>query len=446
MRNTLTSLLIMALVSPLALAQVDVHSHMIPDSYLQAVKAHGMEMDEGFPIPSWDIDAHLQFMDEAGIRTSVLTMPAPQPFFGNAAESAAVCRTFNEEAAALKARYPKRFLFCAALPLPDVQAALREARYALETLGADGVKLATNSYGQYLGDPELEPLMAYLNARKAVIITHPHKPSAANDRLIAAVPLASYEYLAETTRAILNMVAHDVMVRYPDLKIVVPHCGSFLPNALPRFKGLMPVMVAQGYMQPVDVEANLSKVYFDLAGAATDDAIDALLTITEPSHILYGSDYPYVAAPALVGARKSLEARLASHGLDPEDILSRNAARLFGEDIPVRKYGTRIVRLAEIEVYPDKLEDYLAYAKEVGTVSMAVEPGVIGLFSMQDKADPSKVYILEVYADQQAYQNHIQTAHFKKYKEGTADMVKSLKLIDTNPLVSAELNKKAIKH
>ena len=268
----------------------------------------------------------------------------------------------------------------------------------------------------------------------------------ARDRLIAAVPLASYEYLAETTRAILNMVSHDVMVRYPDLKIVVPHCGSFLPNALPRFKGLMPVMVAQGYMQPVDVEANLSKIYFDLAGAATDDAIDALLTITEPSHILYGSDYPYVAAPALVGAKKSLEARLASHGLDPEDILSRNAARLFGEDIPVRKYGTRIVRLAEIEVYPDKLEDYLAYAKEVGTVSMAVEPGVIGLFSMQDKADPSKVYILEVYADQQAYQSHIQTAHFKKYKEGTADMVKSLKLIDTNPLVSAELNKKAIKH
>ena len=434
------------LFSGICNAQVDVHSHMIPDSYLEAVKAHGMEMDEGFPIPSWDIDAHLQFMDEAGIRTSVLTMPAPQPFFGDAAESVAVCRTFNEEAAALKARYPERFLFCAALPLPDVQAALREARYALETLGADGVKLATNSYGQYLGDPELEPLMAYLNARKAVIITHPHKPSAANDRLIAAVPLASYEYLAETTRAILNMVAHDVMVRYPDLKIVVPHCGSFLPNALPRFKGLMPVMVAQGYMQPVDVEANLSKVYFDLAGAATDDAIDALLTITEPSHILYGSDYPYVAAPALVGAKKSLEARLASHGLDPEDILSRNAARLFGEDIPIREYGTRIVRLAEIEVYPDKLEDYLAYAKEVGTVSMAVEPGVIGLFSMQDKADPSKVYILEVYADQQAYQNHIQTAHFKKYKEGTAEMVKSLKLIDTNPLVSAELNKKAIKH
>ena len=441
----LLSIISLMSISIIGSAQIDVHCHMISNAYLEAVKAHGMEMDEGFPIPGWDADAHLQFMDEAGIRTSVLTMPAPQPYFGDGAESSAICRKYNEEAAALKALHPGRFLFCAALPLPDVERALEEAKYALEVLGADGVKLASNSYGQYLGDPELEPLMAYLNSRKAVIITHPHKPSAANDKLIAAVPLASYEYLAETTRAILNMVAHDVLVRYPELKVVVPHCGSFLPNALPRFKGLLPVMINQGYMQPVDVDANISRLYFDLAGAATDDVIESLLTITEPSHILYGSDYPYVAAPALVGAKKSLEARLASHGLDPEDVLSRNAARLFGADIPVREYGDRIVRLAEIEVYPDKLDEYLAFAKEVGTVSMSVEPGVIGLFSMQDKAAPCKVYILEVYADNEAYQAHLKTAHFKKYKEGTAQMVKSLKLIDTNPLVTATLNKSAVR-
>ncbi|MBQ8061612.1 MAG: amidohydrolase [Bacteroidales bacterium] len=320
----------MALSAQFAAGQIDLHSHMIPASYLEAVKAHGMEMDEGFPIPSWSAEAHLKFMDEAGIRTSVLTMPAPQPYFGDGSESAAVCRKFNEEAAALKALHPGRFLFCAALPLPDVGKAIEEAEYALEVLGADGVKLASNCYGQYLGDEELEPLMAYLNEKKAVIITHPHKPSAANDKLIASVPLASYEYLAETTRAILNMVAHDVLVRYPDLKVVVPHCGSFLPNALPRFKGLLPVMIAQGYMRPVDVDANLSRLYFDLAGAATDDVIETLLTITEPSHILYGSDYPYVAAHALIGAKKSLEARLTTHGLDPQDVFSKNAGRLFG--------------------------------------------------------------------------------------------------------------------
>ena len=122
-----------------------------------------------------------------------------------------------------------------------------------------------------------------------------------------------------------------------------------------------------------------------------------------------------------------------------------DTARLFGEEIPLREYGERIVRLAQIEVFPGKLEEYMAYAKEVGTVSMATEPGVIGLFSMQDKEDPYRIYILEVYADQQAYQSHLKTAHFKKYKEGTADMVKSLKLTDTNPMVTAKLDKTAIK-
>ena len=79
-------------------------------------------------------------MDEAGIQTSVLTMSAPQPFFGDVAESAAICRKFNEEAAALKALHPGRFLFCAALPLPDVEAAIAEARYALEgRLAAHGL-------------------------------------------------------------------------------------------------------------------------------------------------------------------------------------------------------------------------------------------------------------------------------------------------------------------
>ena len=122
MKRLLTGMILMALFSQAVRAQIDMHCHMIPDSYLEAVKARGMEMDE------------------AGIQTSVLTMSAPQPFFGDVAESAAICRKFNEEAAALKALHPGRFLFCAALPLPDVEAAIAEARYALEgRLAAHGL-------------------------------------------------------------------------------------------------------------------------------------------------------------------------------------------------------------------------------------------------------------------------------------------------------------------
>ena len=448
MKKIITLLLMAAITCSLS-AQIDLHSHAVTDSYLAFVKAHHAEMDEGFPIPGWNVEKHLAFMDRAGIETSVLTMPAPQPWFGNGKEAAAACRQWNEECALLKARHPGRFLFCAALPLPDVPRALEEARYALDVLGADGVKLATNAYGQYLGDPALDTLMAFLNERRAVVILHPHKPSAVNAQLIADVPLASYEYLAETTRALLNMLAHNTLVRYPNLKVVVPHCGSFLPTALPRFRSLLPVMVKQGIMQPVDIDTQLARLYYDLAGAPTDDVIDMLLTVTTPDHLLYGSDYPYVAEPLLEAAKRLLAARLPRHGIDPQTVFTDNARRLFGEDIPdsppcqggVPRRGEgvqqtdRITRLAEIEVDPDQLEAYMQHAIEVGNISMATEPGVLTLFSMQDKTNPAKIYILEVYADNAAYQRHIQTPHFRKYKESTAAMVRSLKLIDVNPLV-----------
>ena len=78
-RNILT--LAMLMTATILNAQIDLHSHAITDDYINFVKANGAEMDEGFPIPSWNVESHIAFMDKAGIKTSVLTMPAPQPFF-----------------------------------------------------------------------------------------------------------------------------------------------------------------------------------------------------------------------------------------------------------------------------------------------------------------------------------------------------------------------------
>ena len=238
----------------------------------------------------------------------------------------------NEASAELKQRYPGRFRFCAALPLPDVEAAIREAIYALDTLGADGVKLATNSRGQYVGDEALDPLMEVLNERHAVVILHPHRPTPCPKEIIATTPLAMYEYPAESTRAVVNMLARNVLVRYPNLKVVVPHCGSFLPLALPRMKSILPAMVSQGCMQPIDWEANLSRLYFDLAGNPTAEVLHALLTITTPDHILYGSDYPYLPDAVLQANLERLKQTLAADGElagYADRILGRNAEQLF---------------------------------------------------------------------------------------------------------------------
>ena len=91
----------------------------------------------------WEVERHLAFMDKMGIETSVLTLPAPLPFYGDREKSREIVRKANRAFHDIRARYPGRFLFCASLPLPDVEGALDEARYALEELRADGIRLAT---------------------------------------------------------------------------------------------------------------------------------------------------------------------------------------------------------------------------------------------------------------------------------------------------------------
>ena len=311
-----------------ALAQgvMDVHSHIITPGFVSALESEGRLMEEGFPLPKYDVESHLRWMDETGVETSVLTLAAPQP------SSADVVRATNEEAARIKREHPGRFLFCAALPLPDVDAAISEAIYALDVLKADGIKLATNVKGQYLGAPELDTLFAVLNERRAVIILHPHCPDPVNHEVMAQTPLAMQEYLSETTRAVTNMISRNVLARYPNVKVVVPHCGAYLPLAIPRMKSLTPVMQANKMVGNIDWEANLATLYYDLAGAHSPETIRMMLTITTPDHLLYGSDYPYVAPEVLT---QSL-ARMKQYLTDEPDLapfkemfLYKNAQQLF---------------------------------------------------------------------------------------------------------------------
>ena len=95
---------------------------------------------------------------------------------------------------------------------------------------------------------------------------------------------------------------------------------------------------------------------------------------------------------------------------------------------------TMIVRLAEIEVYPQYLKEYLEFANEVDRLSVEREPGVVCLFPMQSAEDSTKIRILEIYASEEAYQQHLKTDHFQKYKQGTLHMVKDLKLPTMKPL------------
>jgi quinol monooxygenase YgiN len=98
----------------------------------------------------------------------------------------------------------------------------------------------------------------------------------------------------------------------------------------------------------------------------------------------------------------------------------------------------QMVRLAKIQVDPSQLAQYNTALKEQMATAIRVEPGVLTYYAVADKADPSHITILEIYADTAAYKSHIETPHFKKYKETVQHMVKSLELIDVNLIGSAK--------
>lgn len=101
---------------------------------------------------------------------------------------------------------------------------------------------------------------------------------------------------------------------------------------------------------------------------------------------------------------------------------------------PMQKDG--IVRLSKIEVLPEHLDEYVVFASEVGEVSLRTEPGVLTMYAVADKENPCMITILEIYASKESYEKHILSEHFRKYKQGTLHMVKSLELCDQTPLNS----------
>jgi quinol monooxygenase YgiN len=95
----------------------------------------------------------------------------------------------------------------------------------------------------------------------------------------------------------------------------------------------------------------------------------------------------------------------------------------------------RIVRLAELEIQPDQLEAYKVALEEEIETSIRIEPGVLTLYAVSVKDHPEQIRLFEIYRDAASYQAHLQSAHFTRYKRQTRQMVKSLALLDTAPIM-----------
>lgn len=276
--------------------RIDVHTHVIPPFWGEALPDHGGD-PAGWMLPSWSPDIHLDFMDRNQIATSILSLTAPSVVGWPAEQRGEMARRVNEYVAALVAERPTRFGNFATLPLPDVDGAVAEARFALDELKADGVVLLTNYDGVYLGDPQYAPLWRALDERSAVVFVHPGHPLIPT---LPGVPGPLVDYPFDSTRTAVHMVFNGVLDDYPRLKIILSHAGGFLPYAVTRFCLLQSGLDQQGPSAD-ELEAKFKRFYFDTALSSSAYALPSFLAFADPARILYGSDFPY--APAFVGTR-----------------------------------------------------------------------------------------------------------------------------------------------
>ena len=112
-------------------------------------------------------------------------------------------------------------------------------------------------------------------------------------------------------------------------------------------------------------------------------------------------------------------------------------ASTLGGVVAAQETQERYVQIAEIEIDPAQLEAYKAAVAEHAATAVRAEPGVLVLYAVSEKDDPTRVRVFEVYASTDAYRAHLEAPHFKKYKSVTEKMVKSLKLVRTTPIALA---------
>lgn len=289
-----------------AAGRIDVHFHSVPPAFRDAIIEAAL--GPAIRTPTWTPELSLEVMDRNGIGSAITSISVPGTHFGDDAKARSLSRRCNDYSAEIISRWPKRFGAFAAVPLPDIEGACEEIRYALDVLKLDGIGLFTNYSGKHLGDPGFDPVLEILNDRAAVTFIHPtNHPSAQAVHL--GVPGFLMEYLFDTTRAAVNLVLSGAMDRFPRIRFILSHAGGTLPYiawrvshiawrqlAEPPFTERFPLPLIEQNSGQVSAELVLSRIrrfWYDTALSAGRQTFGALNAVADPGRILFGSDWPY---------------------------------------------------------------------------------------------------------------------------------------------------------
>ena len=271
--------------------RIDVHFHLIPPFYREAVYEAGRGPAIG-RYPDWTPELALELMDAHGIEVALTSLAQPGVGFGSAASAQAMARRCNAYAAELVARWPRRFGAFGTVPMWSTQGALDEIAYCLDTLKFDGISLFASYEENFLGDPRFDPLLAMLDERAAVVFAHPGlHPSSRG--LALPWPGFMMEYLFDTTRAVVNLIFSGAIARFPRIKFILPHAGGLVPYFAWRLSVSPMIDARLPQLSREQVYAGLRHFWYDNALSPGEQTFGSLDHVAASERIVFGTDFPF---------------------------------------------------------------------------------------------------------------------------------------------------------
>ena len=281
---------------------IDCHHHFASPAYLKALAPKEGHIPRGFTsnmtwvhgttMAEYSPAKDLEDMNQQGVATAMVSCTTPGIWFGDPDETRFLSRDMNEFGAKMMSDYKGRFGLFAVLPLPVIEASLRETEYAFDTLKADGVGILTSYGDHWLGDPIFRPVLDELNRRKAVVFVHPTDAPCCQE-LIPGVAAGTVEWNTDTARTIFSLLANGAATRYGDTRFIFSHGGGTMPSLVERFAIGGPDNVADNLARTPEPNSrlyHLRRFHYDTAQSSNPVQMQGLKMVVGSSQIVFGSD------------------------------------------------------------------------------------------------------------------------------------------------------------
>ena len=275
---------------------IDAHAHYHPRAYSDAlVRLLGGDGGARFAVhPVTDdeehIEARLRMMAEAGVGMQVLSPAAGMaPYAADEKGATAAAKLGNDLSAQLVGRYPDKFKAFVSLPLPHVEASLRELRRGIDDLGMIGVNMHISALDRSVAEDEFLPLYEELDRRSGLVFYHPCGNGICSPMIMDYGFGSAVGTSLEDSVIALHLIAKEIPARFPNITYVIPHFGGIIPMLLDRLDNQFS-MRQRDLPEPPSLTAR--RFYYDTVGHGSHAALTCAWKAFGADHILPGSDYP----------------------------------------------------------------------------------------------------------------------------------------------------------